>query len=237
MPTLLFGRGVTGEMRCCCCSRLFSLDCAVRMLHFLLTFFVFYVLITNEDSGKPTVLNVVIAFLTVPILIDLHRAWASKNGYFICLVCLLSVSFLLYLLSSLVDPGFLPKPEPKDIAAIKAADTKVHTTLISGVVSVSIVPLPQGRESQSGGEHIELTLPSENDPSDDLRPTQRYCRICRLSRPLRAKHCYTCGRCVRRFDHHCPWLGNCVGERNHRFFWMFLTVETALLVWGTIIAW
>jgi hypothetical protein len=102
---------------------------------------------------------------------------------------------------------------------------------------VSIGPLTQARDSQSGGEHIELTLPAENNPSDDLRPTQRYCRICRLSRPLRAKHCYTCGRCVRRFDHHCPWLGNCVGERNHRFFWMFLTVETALLIWGTIIAW
>ena len=57
--------------------------------------------------------------------IDLHKAWTSKNGYFIGLVCLLSVSFLLYLLSSLVDPGFLPKPDPKDIA-IKASETKVH---------------------------------------------------------------------------------------------------------------
>lgn len=159
MPTLLFGRGVTGEMRCCCCSRLFSLDCAVRMLHFLLTFFVFYVLITNEDSGKPTVLNVVIAFLTVPILIDLHRAWASKNGYFICLVCLLSVSFLLYLLSSLVDPGFLPKPEPKDIAAIKAADTKVHTTLISGVVSVSIVPYHRAGSHRVEGNTLNSLYP------------------------------------------------------------------------------
>ena len=54
MPILLFGKGSRGEMRCCCCARLFSLDCAVRMLHFLLTFFVFYVLVTSEESGMPT---------------------------------------------------------------------------------------------------------------------------------------------------------------------------------------
>lgn len=148
------------------------------------------------------------------------------------------MSFLLYLLSSLVDPGFLPKPDPKDIA-IKTSETKVHKhSLQVSYQCLWFGPLlQQVRESQSGGEHIELTLPTESDPSDDLRPSKRYCRICRLSRPLRAKHCYTCGRCVRRFDHHCPWLGNCVGERNHRFFWMFLTVETALLIWGTIISW
>ena len=38
----------------CCCARLCSLDCAVRLLHFTLTFFVFYVLVTTEDSGEST---------------------------------------------------------------------------------------------------------------------------------------------------------------------------------------
>lgn len=47
---------------------------------------------------------------------DLHKAWSSKNGYFIGLVCLLCVSFLLYLLSSLVDPGYLPKMDTQEIA-------------------------------------------------------------------------------------------------------------------------
>lgn len=137
MPTILFWQGVVGEleMRCCCCARLFSLDAAVRMLHFLLTFFVFYVLITNEESGMPSAYSFRVKackrclILSVHILLDLHKAWASKNGYFIGLVCLLSVSFLLYLLSSLVDPGFLPKPDPKDIA-IKASETKVYEYLL-----------------------------------------------------------------------------------------------------------
>ena len=39
----------------------------------------------------------------------------------------------------------------------------------------------------------------------------RFCKRCRLQQPLRTKHCYDCGRCVRTHDHHCPWVGSCVG--------------------------
>ena len=92
---------------------------------------------------------------------------------------------------------------------------------------------------EEGSPHVDLTLPAdESDKSNGEHPdSSHYCRVCRYVKPLRAKHCYTCGRCVRRFDHHCPWLGNCVGERNHRFFWLFLLMETALLAWGVDIAW
>ena len=58
------------------------------------------------------------------IFSDLHKAWSSKNGYFIGLVTLLCVSFLLYLLASLIDPGFLPKPDLTDIA-LKTNEGKV----------------------------------------------------------------------------------------------------------------
>lgn len=50
----------------------------------------------------------------------------------------------------------------------------------------------------------------------------RYCTVCNIEQPLRAKHCRSCNKCVSTYDHHCPWLGNCIGERNRKYFYLFL---------------
>ena len=49
----------------------------------------------------------------------------------------------------------------------------------------------------------------------------RLCHTCRVVRPLRAKHCRICDRCVAQFDHHCPYIYNCVGLRNRAWFLLF----------------
>ncbi|KAK4481944.1 hypothetical protein RD792_012857 [Penstemon davidsonii] len=61
------------------------------------------------------------------------------------------------------------------------------------------------------------------------------CSTCKIVRPLRAKHCSTCDRCVEQFDHHCPWVSNCIGKKNKWDFFLFLVLEVlAMLITGAV---
>ncbi|XP_070761014.1 palmitoyltransferase ZDHHC12-B-like isoform X2 [Enoplosus armatus] len=83
---------------------------------------------------------------------------------------------------------------------------------------------------QGSNEEMESMIPQTSPPR------LRRCGYCLLQQPMRAKHCQTCKRCVRRFDHHCPWIENCVGERNHRWFIVYLLVQLLALLWALHIA-
>jgi len=45
---------------------------------------------------------------------------------------------------------------------------------------------------------------------------EKLCNVCKTERPLRSKHCYVCGRCVYKFDHHCSLLSTCIGLKTYR---------------------
>ncbi|XP_029916813.1 palmitoyltransferase ZDHHC12-A [Myripristis murdjan] len=84
--------------------------------------------------------------------------------------------------------------------------------------------------AKGSDEELESMIPEASTPR------LRRCGRCLLQQPMRAKHCQTCKRCVRRFDHHCPWIENCVGERNHRWFIVYLVVQLVALLWALQIA-
>jgi palmitoyltransferase len=66
------------------------------------------------------------------------------------------------------------------------------------------------------------------------RLDRQFCPTCLVFRPLRAKHCRVCDRCVVRFDHHCPWINNCVGYANHRYFYLWLGICCACLAYMSL---
>ncbi|KGN60728.1 protein S-acyltransferase 24 [Cucumis sativus] len=74
-----------------------------------------------------------------------------------------------------------------------------------------------------------------NNPALLAGNWSQLCATCKIVRPLRAKHCSTCNRCVEQFDHHCPWVSNCIGKKNKWDFFIFLILEvSAMLITGAV---
>ncbi|KAJ6849729.1 protein S-acyltransferase 24 [Iris pallida] len=86
------------------------------------------------------------------------------------------------------------------------------------------------RESDNLRDDEPLLKMELSDPVLLAGNWSQLCATCKIVRPLRSKHCSTCGRCVEQFDHHCPWVSNCIGKRNKWDFFMFLILEVSAMV-------
>lgn len=178
----------------------------IRTFHTLLTLGIFTALCVTET--------------------DLHQAY--KDGlwaYLACYVALLIFTSILYFVSSLIDPGYLPKKQ-----------YEVRKRTISFSSSSSESSDEDGDDDERNkGENSTMLKKKKRSQSPGVK--LRKCPVCKIEQPVRTKHCEDCQRCVRKYDHHCPWLENCVGERNHRFFWIFLLLQSVLILWTLKITW
>ncbi|XP_022861169.1 protein S-acyltransferase 24-like isoform X2 [Olea europaea var. sylvestris] len=90
-------------------------------------------------------------------------------------------------------------------------------------------------DSQNTKDDEPLLKIEINNPALLAGNWSQLCSTCKIVRPLRAKHCSTCDRCVEQFDHHCPWVSNCIGKKNKWDFFLFLLLEVlAMLVAGGV---
>ncbi|CAH9098660.1 unnamed protein product [Cuscuta europaea] len=91
------------------------------------------------------------------------------------------------------------------------------------------------RDSHDTKDDEPLLKVEVNHPALVAGNWSQLCSTCKIVRPLRAKHCSTCDRCVEQFDHHCPWVSNCIGKKNKWDFFMFLVLEVlAMLITGAV---
>ena len=58
---------------------------------------------------------------------------------------------------------------------------------------------------------------------------KKICAYCQIEKPEKARHCFTCKRCVLEHDNHSFMLNNCVGKANRKFVITYLSTTSILL--------
>ncbi|KAK9073813.1 hypothetical protein SSX86_006407 [Deinandra increscens subsp. villosa] len=151
----------------------------------------------------------------------------SKLGLAPALLCVIFVLLLTYINSVIMAPN-LPKLTASSAFCAWMGVTFASSGLIlfyrcsckdPGFIKVN------RNDSKNTADDEPLLKIEIPDPALLAGNWTQLCATCKIVRPLRAKHCSTCERCVEQFDHHCPWVSNCVGKKNKWDFVGFLVLE------------
>lgn len=105
----------------------------------------------------------------------------------------------------------------------------IHTPRHPHAAALQLRCDSSGCSSSDGGEtplHAKQQAAGVCGGGDE----ERWCRRCFAMAPLRSKHCSSCGRCVRSFDHHCMWVATCIGAANHGRFVIYLVIHVCVNV-------
>jgi len=140
----------------------------------------------------------------------------------------LTGAVLLMLLTSLTDPGIVPRRSLQ--RAVTGLEMRVREVTLAPAVFLDTSP-----EAELQRRSAESWMPPELG-EEQRRLGYRWCETCLIVRPPRASHCKDCDNCVLRMDHHCPFVGNCIGARNYGYF-VSLLVFVGMLGVGTMVGW
>ncbi|CAL6001352.1 DHHC_palmitoyltransferase [Hexamita inflata] len=186
---------------------------------------------------------VCILFAAAPVVItvcSLNTIGEKATPFVYIPVYILAIAIIIvYMMTTLTDPGVMPKRK-----------ITLEDKINNGQYELETIPLnkpspPTQRDvennindDESAQEKVVQNQPLEAQVNQQrkIRATnhisakfnqQPKCPTCGVERPPGSAHCSDCDHCVLFQDHHCPWMGTCIGLRNY-FYFVASTISTAI---------
>ncbi|CAG9331522.1 unnamed protein product [Blepharisma stoltei] len=174
-------------------------------------------IMVGSDWHRPLI--TLLIHVTSGIIVIIFPLKNLDEKYFFSIIfgSIIIISTVFLILTSLTNPGYIPKQIPPFAFGPKYAPTLSFSMQLEPSKIAALDS--KGFSIINNGRMILL----------------KNCKSCFIARPPRATHCPECNLCVEKFDHHCPWLGNCIGKRNYHYFVCYIFFTTISSWFGLVI--